>query len=123
MHTLPRMLCTYSTVPTLTRHPLPYEVTIVKPRIPVISNVDAKTHSDPDVIKQILAKQVHVYAHGMRTAHAHAHTCACACAYMHMHMHMHIHAHAHAHAHVHAMHTACARAMHTACARGMHAPR
>ena len=31
---------------------------IVKPRIPVISNVDAKTHSDPDVIKQILAKQV-----------------------------------------------------------------
>ena len=32
---------------------------IVKPRIPVISNVDAKTHSDPDVIKQILAKQVH----------------------------------------------------------------
>jgi len=34
------------------------EATIVKPRIPVISNVDAKTHSDPDVIKQILAKQV-----------------------------------------------------------------
>jgi len=34
------------------------EVEIVKPRIPVISNVDAKTHSDPDVIKQILAKQV-----------------------------------------------------------------
>ena len=31
---------------------------IVKPRIPVISNVDAKTHSDPEVIKQILAKQV-----------------------------------------------------------------
>ena len=42
------------------------EVTIVKPRIPVISNVDAKTHSDPDVIKQILAKQ--------------ARPCACACA-------------------------------------------
>jgi len=34
------------------------EVEIVKPRIPVISNVDAKTHSDPEVIKQILAKQV-----------------------------------------------------------------
>merc|ERR1712194_515076 len=34
------------------------EVTIVKPRIPVISNVDAKTHSDPEVIKQILTKQV-----------------------------------------------------------------
>jgi len=34
------------------------EVTIVKPRIPVISNVDAKAHSDPEVIKQILAKQV-----------------------------------------------------------------
>merc|ERR1719329_1587760 len=29
------------------------EVEIVKPRIPVISNVDAKTHSDPEVIKQI----------------------------------------------------------------------
>ena len=34
-------------------------MTIVKPRIPVISNVDAKAHSDPEVIKQILAKQVH----------------------------------------------------------------
>ena len=33
------------------------QVTIVKPRIPVISNVDAKTHSDPEVIKQILTKQ------------------------------------------------------------------
>merc|ERR1712008_205393 len=27
-------------------------------RIPVISSVDAKTHSDPEVIKQILTKQV-----------------------------------------------------------------
>lgn len=29
-----------------------------KPRIPVISNVDAKPHSDPAEIKQILLKQV-----------------------------------------------------------------
>ncbi len=34
------------------------EVEIVKPRIPVISNVDAKAHSDPAVIKSILTKQV-----------------------------------------------------------------
>ena len=34
------------------------EVDVVKPRIPVISNVDAKPHSDPAVIKDILAKQV-----------------------------------------------------------------
>lgn len=33
-------------------------MTITKPRIPVVSNVDAKPHSDPEVIKQILAKQV-----------------------------------------------------------------
>lgn len=33
-------------------------VTIVKPRIAVISNVDAAPHSDPAVIKQLLAKQV-----------------------------------------------------------------
>lgn len=32
--------------------------TIVTPRIPVISNVDAMPHSDPDTIKAILAKQV-----------------------------------------------------------------
>eukprot|EP00877_Chromochloris_zofingiensis_P008269 jgi/Chrzof1/3696/Cz13g05150.t1_MCT1[v5.2] len=31
---------------------------IVTPRIPVISNVDAQPHSDPDTIKAILAKQV-----------------------------------------------------------------
>ena len=31
---------------------------IVKPRIPVVSNVDAKPHSDPAVIKQLLARQV-----------------------------------------------------------------
>jgi len=29
-----------------------------KPRIPVISNVDAKPHSDPDTIKELLATQV-----------------------------------------------------------------
>lgn len=28
------------------------------PRIPVISNVDAQPHSDPDTIKKILARQV-----------------------------------------------------------------
>lgn len=31
---------------------------IRKPRIPVISNVDAQPHSDPDTIKKILARQV-----------------------------------------------------------------
>lgn len=34
------------------------EVEVKKPRIPVISNVDAKAHSDPEVIKGILTKQV-----------------------------------------------------------------
>ena len=34
------------------------EVEVSKPRIPVISNVDAKAHSDPAVIKDILTKQV-----------------------------------------------------------------
>ncbi len=33
-------------------------VQISKPRIPVISNVDAKPHSDPEVIKKLLATQV-----------------------------------------------------------------
>lgn len=33
-------------------------VEIKKPRIPVISNVDAKPHSDPDTIKKLLATQV-----------------------------------------------------------------
>ncbi|XP_078435809.1 acyl-carrier-protein S-malonyltransferase [Wolffia australiana] len=31
---------------------------IITPRIPVISNVDAQPHSDPDTIKRILARQV-----------------------------------------------------------------
>jgi acyl transferase domain-containing protein len=31
---------------------------IKAPRIPVISNVDGQPHSDPETIKQILAKQV-----------------------------------------------------------------
>lgn len=31
---------------------------IKAPRIPVISNVDARPHSDPEIIKQILARQV-----------------------------------------------------------------
>ena len=34
------------------------EVEIKKPRIPVISNVDAKAHSDPETIKKLLATQV-----------------------------------------------------------------
>ena len=34
------------------------DVTINKPRIPVISNVDAMPHSDPAVIKDILTRQV-----------------------------------------------------------------
>ena len=33
-------------------------VEIKKPRIPVISNVDAKPHSDPENIKKLLATQV-----------------------------------------------------------------
>eukprot|EP00961_Rhodomonas_salina_P246391 3329252-Rhodomonas_salina.2 len=34
------------------------EIEIKKPRIPVISNVDASPHSDPAVIREILTKQV-----------------------------------------------------------------
>jgi [acyl-carrier-protein] S-malonyltransferase len=34
------------------------ETEIKTPRIPVISNVDASPHSDPDTIKKILARQV-----------------------------------------------------------------
>jgi [acyl-carrier-protein] S-malonyltransferase len=33
-------------------------IEIKKPRIPVISNVDAKPHSDPKQIKELLKKQV-----------------------------------------------------------------
>ncbi|CAE8641967.1 unnamed protein product [Polarella glacialis] len=33
-------------------------VDLKRPRIPVVSNVDAKAHSDPEIIKEILAKQV-----------------------------------------------------------------
>lgn len=32
--------------------------TIVEPRIPVVSNVDAQPHSDPDTIRDILSRQV-----------------------------------------------------------------
>ena len=35
---------------------------ISTPRIPVISNVDAQSHSDPDTIRDILARQVGVLA-------------------------------------------------------------
>ena len=34
------------------------ETEIKKPRIPVISNVDATPHSDPDTIRKLLATQV-----------------------------------------------------------------
>ncbi len=34
---------------------------IVEPRIPVVSNVDAKAHSDPEAIRDILARQVSVW--------------------------------------------------------------
>eukprot|EP00922_Rhytidocystis_sp_ex-Travisia-forbesii_P056500 GHVS01083633.1.p1 GENE.GHVS01083633.1~~GHVS01083633.1.p1 ORF type:complete len:333 (+),score=26.15 GHVS01083633.1:153-1151(+) len=34
------------------------QVKINKPRIPVISNVDGKPHSDPDVIRNLLKKQI-----------------------------------------------------------------
>jgi hypothetical protein len=37
-------------------------IEIKKPRIPVVSNVDARPHSDPAVIKELLKKQV-----GLRT--------------------------------------------------------
>ncbi|CAN0534030.1 unnamed protein product, partial [Scytosiphon promiscuus] len=33
-------------------------IDVKKPRIPVVSNVDAEPHSDPSVIKDILKKQV-----------------------------------------------------------------
>ena len=35
---------------------------IQAPRLPVISNVDARPHSDPAVIRDILARQVHCCA-------------------------------------------------------------
>lgn len=35
---------------------------VLEPRIPVISNVDAQPHSDPDTIKDILARQVQCFA-------------------------------------------------------------
>ena len=34
------------------------EIEITKPRIPVVSNVDAKPHADPAVIRKILTAQV-----------------------------------------------------------------
>ncbi|NLF09445.1 MAG: [acyl-carrier-protein] S-malonyltransferase, partial [Pirellulaceae bacterium] len=34
------------------------EVPMRKPRIPVISNVDAKPHDDPEEIRQILVRQI-----------------------------------------------------------------
>lgn len=40
--------------------------TLVAPRIPVVSNVDAQPHSDPAVIKDILSRQVGARAGGTR---------------------------------------------------------
>lgn len=37
---------------------------IITPRIPVISNVDAEPHSDPEIIKDILSKQVRLKTWG-----------------------------------------------------------
>ncbi len=37
-------------------------IEVKKPRIPVVSNVDAVPHSDPAVIKDILKKQVGAYS-------------------------------------------------------------
>ena len=34
------------------------EVTLRKPRIPVVSNVDAKPHDDPEEIRRLLVEQV-----------------------------------------------------------------
>jgi [acyl-carrier-protein] S-malonyltransferase len=34
------------------------KVNLVSPRIPVVSNVDAQTHADPDEIRQLLVRQV-----------------------------------------------------------------
>lgn len=34
------------------------EVTLRRPRIPVVSNVDAQTHDDPEKIRELLIRQV-----------------------------------------------------------------
>jgi [acyl-carrier-protein] S-malonyltransferase len=34
------------------------DVTIRRPRVPVVSNVDAQPHDDPDEIRRLLVKQV-----------------------------------------------------------------
>lgn len=57
---------------------------IVTPRIPVISNVDAAPHSDPAVIKAILAKQVRVFVcacvrEGLVSWWTDGVCCVCAC--------------------------------------------
>ena len=55
-HLRPSSDCDWQAVETLTE--VLKEVEVSKPRIPVISNVDAKPHSDPAVIKKILTQQV-----------------------------------------------------------------
>ena len=41
---------------------------VLEPRIPVISNVDAQPHSDPETIKDILARQVPCSAKALHDA-------------------------------------------------------
>ena len=43
---------------------------IVTPRIPVISNVDAEPHADPDTIKDILARQVRAIKYYLQGVHS-----------------------------------------------------
>ena len=49
------------------------------PRIPVISNVDAQPHSDPETIKDILARQVRVLCLSARPAGSAADSACAAC--------------------------------------------
>ena len=49
---------------------------VLEPRIPVISNVDAQPHSDPETIKDILARQVPNSAKALHDAAL----CSCMCA-------------------------------------------
>lgn len=47
--------------PAVSRLEAALAATVIKsPRIPVISNVDAQPHADPDTIKKILACQVNI---------------------------------------------------------------
>jgi len=52
---------------------------IVEPRIPVVSNVDAKAHSDPEAIRDILARQVSVWMTCLKSCTQMLHLIAIAC--------------------------------------------